>query len=133
MKFLGIDFGVPLSAKEYMRRVRAADPRLQPKERAELIREVIIDRDTRALAAIPGSVVYFVQATEGGPVKIGVTTDLSRRLKALQTAQAEPLRVLRWVPGNEAIEAYYHRVFGHLRIQGEWFRFEGDLAGYLDV
>ena len=80
-----------------------------------------------------GPWVYFIQEGHDGPVKIGSSSAPWRRRTALQTGAAKRLYVRRLVPGGVKIEAHYHRIFAHLRIRGgEWFRCEGDLAGYLD-
>lgn len=77
--------------------------------------------------------VYFVQEGHDGPIKIGSSSAPWRRRTALQTGAARRLYMRRLVPGGVKVEAHYHRIFAHLRIKGgEWFRCEGDLAGYLD-
>lgn len=68
------------------------------------------------------SVVYFVQAGDAGPIKIGTTDDLRTRVAALQTAHYEELRLLGTIPGGPAIERVWHGRFGEERIRGEWFR-----------
>ena len=65
--------------------------------------------------------VYFVQAGEGGPIKIGWSQDVAQRIAGLQTAQAEPLRLLGTLPGTRLDEARVHRVLDHHRLRGEWF------------
>jgi hypothetical protein len=69
--------------------------------------------------------VYFVQSA-GTSVKIGWSSDPVRRLKALATANATPLRLLGTFPGSKRIERFLHRKCAHLRAsQGrlgrEWF------------
>ncbi len=71
--------------------------------------------------------VYFVQAGDpdadgGAAIKIGFTTDLDRRLRQLQTAHPEPLKIIERVIGTRAIEAFFHRLLRPQRIQGEWYR-----------
>lgn len=132
--FLGIDISAPLSREEFARRVRDADPRRKDRQGHQRLREIVArSRPTPSfdLSDVPNSVVYFVQGHEGGPVKIGVTSDIDKRLKALQTGHPDFLRLLRWVPGDAVTEASFHARFASLRMTGEWFRFEGDLAQYL--
>jgi len=71
--------------------------------------------------------VYLVQAGEGGPVKIGVASDVAARLGDLQTAHYEELRLVRCIDGGRAHEQWLHRRFDHLRIRGEWFRFDPEM------
>jgi DNA-binding XRE family transcriptional regulator len=68
--------------------------------------------------------VYFAQAGEDGPVKIGHATDPTARVAMLQTAHYEPLRIARVIKGTSAVEKWFHRHFRHLHIRGEWFAFD---------
>lgn len=74
------------------------------------------------------TMIYAIQAGLTGPVKIGQTTGpVWRRLKTLQTANAEKLHGLaawRALPGEEA---FLHLAFDRYRLHGEWFRPEPDL------
>lgn len=69
------------------------------------------------------SVVYAVAA--GHMVKIGYTTDLTRRMKEIQSAS--PLRIdcLGTAPGGRPLEAALHRQFTGARRHGEWFEMTG--------
>jgi len=71
--------------------------------------------------------VYFVQAGDptadgSAAIKIGFTTDLDQRLRQLQTAHPEPLKIVERVIGTQAIEAFLHRLLRSQRIRGEWYR-----------
>ena len=128
--FLGIDLSAPLSSKEFVRRVREAEA-LNPRPD---VRRKAAEMEVEVIELPPvRSVVYFIQAASGGPVKIGVTTDLGARLSGLQTAHPEQLRVLHSTPGDATDEAYFHARFAHLRLRGEWFRHEGTLSAYLET
>jgi hypothetical protein len=70
--------------------------------------------------------LYFIRA--GDYLKIGVTTDLDRRLLALRTASPLPLVVKAVRPGTVREERAWHQRFAHLRVQGEWFRWTPELA-----
>lgn len=77
--------------------------------------------------------VYFVKAAEEGSlVKIGTTTNLGLRLKALQAYEKERLRVIGTIDGDRSTESFIHGVFAQYREAGEWFRYEGDLKRYLE-
>lgn len=65
--------------------------------------------------------VYFIQAGEGGPIKIGTTTNLPLRIKKLQQAQAEKLVMLALRKGGVITERKYHAKFKAFRKRGEWF------------
>jgi hypothetical protein len=79
------------------------------------------DADPAWLRPKRSKVVTYVvlRGASGGPVKIGRTRDLGGRLSSLQTASAEPLRVLVTVPGD--IERELHDACAAYRTSGEWF------------
>lgn len=68
------------------------------------------------------SFVYFIQQGRAGPIKIGRSRDPIRRLRQLQTAHSEPLRLLHAEPGDPQDETQAHELFAEARIAGEWFR-----------
>lgn len=75
--------------------------------------------------------VYFAQALDGGPIKIGYATDPSSRLSRLQTSSPAPLRLIRSLPGERETEAALHRRFAHLRVHREWFRADDELIRFI--
>lgn len=70
---------------------------------------------------LPFEHVYFIQAGENGPIKIGHTVDVRARLKNLQTAHYETLGVIAWWAGTRDDEAAAHAALATHRIRGEWF------------
>ena len=69
----------------------------------------VIGDDRRSRA-----VVYFVRF--GSRIKIGTTTDLSRRLTEIPHDE-----VLCVVPGGADVERRHHEDFARWRLTGEWF------------
>lgn len=67
-------------------------------------------------------VVYFAQAGAGGPVKIGIATELPHRLHAIQVANASKIVLLGAVTATAQVEHWLHQAFCDDRIRGEWFR-----------
>lgn len=70
--------------------------------------------------------VYFIQPRSGGLIKIGVTSDIDRRLKELQTGQAAELRVVHKIVFDkraiaERVEQLLHSRYAQYRSNGEWF------------
>lgn len=66
--------------------------------------------------------VYFIQADQGGPIKIGFTSDdPQKRLSQLQTGNAARLRLLGSIKGDIAREKDFHDSLAEWRLQGEWF------------
>lgn len=87
--------------------------------------------------------VYFIQAGgERRPVKIGRTSNVARRLTALQTCCPDSLTVLFSIKCGEyrpvsasQLEAKLHRAFSDLRIRpdGEWFQWHEDIAAAIET
>jgi hypothetical protein len=66
--------------------------------------------------------VYFIQAGDGGPIKIGHATNVRRRVAALRTACPAEILALGYIDGDEKDEQALHRQFNGDRVRGEWFR-----------
>jgi Meiotically Up-regulated Gene 113 (MUG113) protein len=70
--------------------------------------------------------VYFIQMGNHGPIKIGHTRNIDRRLAMLQSANPEPLTVRLILEGGRPEEKSLHAKFRADRIGGEaggeWFR-----------
>ncbi len=62
---------------------------------------------------------YFVQAGNGGPIKIGSTRNLPVRLRTLCAMSPVPLKLLGVMKGNA--EDQCHLQLGAFRLHGEWF------------
>lgn len=78
----------------------------------------------------PVSFVYVIQGDEGGPIKVGVTTDALARIASLQTGNPQELRLLHIVPGGYDLEAEFHRRLVGCKLRGEWFA-GPEVAGFL--
>lgn len=76
-------------------------------------------------------VVYFAQSGDQGPIKIGWSQDVERRILELQTANAHRLHLLGTIPGRLEDEMKTHARFAHLRMEGEWFRNDPEIHTYL--
>ena len=75
--------------------------------------------------------VYFIQAGDGGPVKIGYTGgDISHRLREIQNCNATECSVLRVVGGGKATEREIQKFFSPLNIRGEWFKFSIEMLRF---
>lgn len=79
-----------------------------------------------------GDNIYFVQAFSGGPIKIGRTSNVKKRLQTLQVSCPIALRLLHVIPGVDAsLEQKLHKRFGAYRLHGEWFDNTSELMGYI--
>jgi hypothetical protein len=77
------------------------------------------------------SVVYFIQDTGSMLIKIGQTTDVKRRLSALQGGNANTLIVLGTVIGGQATERALHEQFKANHVVREWYRPHPDLMAFI--
>jgi DNA repair exonuclease SbcCD ATPase subunit len=68
--------------------------------------------------------IYFIQQGLRGPIKIGLTSDISlhKRLGDLSTGNPYCLRKVGSMKGGMGEEKKLHRKFGMDRMQGEWFK-----------
>jgi hypothetical protein len=81
----------------------------------------------------PGDLVYFVQDTASGYVKIGFTSKpIEQRLRLLQTGNPNPLAILALAPGAPVEEHRLHRRFDSDRYRREWFKPSPALLDYID-
>jgi Meiotically up-regulated gene 113 len=65
--------------------------------------------------------VYFIQQGKDGPIKIGSTTNITKRLKELQQANPNTLHIMHTTTGGQNLERHLHKIFSKYRIIGEWF------------
>jgi len=86
---------------------------LEWSERAEVIFQQIKEMERDHL--------YVVQASGGGPVKVGRSVRPCVRLRQLQTASPVRLRLIRVHLNSGHREHLMHRMLAPLHIAGEWF------------
>lgn len=81
-----------------------------------------------------GAWVYYVLSNDQY-VKIGSAKNPISRLAGLQTSSPYKLRILYIEPDRKsrAVERARHREFAALRVNGEWFKYEGALKAFLFV
>lgn len=72
--------------------------------------------------------VYLIRQGLTGPVKIGLATDVVKRLRQLQTNQPITLHILRVLDGERALEKILHEKYELQRLSGEWFSFSEDMT-----
>lgn len=67
--------------------------------------------------------VYFIQAGDNGPVKVGWARDVSHRLRDHQIGNPYDLSVIATVMASRrALEGEFHRALRGYHMRGEWFR-----------
>jgi hypothetical protein len=89
----------------------------------------IASRPSRAQLKDGLGYIYFVAS--GDFVKIGFTTLLPARLEVLSAGTPGGVELLRYEIGRIELEAEHHRRFEAYRVNGEWFKLEGELLAYL--
>ncbi len=76
--------------------------------------------------------IYFMQAIEGGPVKIGHSKDVDARRAQLEAHYRKPLALLGTRKGGRLEEREIHQRFAHLRFgKTEQFRPAADLMEFI--
>lgn len=76
--------------------------------------------------------IYFILDERANNVKIGYSHEPENRLRQLQTGSPSKLIMLAVIPGTITEERALHLMFHEYREVGEWFRYEGSLAVYID-
>lgn len=76
--------------------------------------------------------IYFIRDTSSDFVKIGYSYEPENRLKQLQTGSVARLEIIVVIPGDMTEEKALHKKFIDYRVRGEWYRYEGALAVYID-
>jgi hypothetical protein len=89
------------------------------------------ERTPHVVTTVSSTVVYFI-ADEDGYVKIGTAWSAASRLRDLQTASRQQLRILATMQGGHAEEAALHRRFASARLRGEWFQPVGELLQFIE-
>lgn len=69
-----------------------------------------------------GPVVYFIQAGEGGFIKVGWSANVKMRMAGLQTGRPEELHLLLAFTGTRVEEGRLHARLAPYRVRGEWFK-----------
>jgi hypothetical protein len=65
--------------------------------------------------------LYFIRNPLVGYIKIGISSNVPQRLKALEFSCGMSLELLRVIPNQGIAESCLHDLFAESRIKGEWF------------
>ena len=74
---------------------------------------------------------YIYALTDGQNIKIGITINIKRRIKQLQTGNSNKLYLLGYFVGDRKEEFYIHTHFQ--RITLEWMKATNELLEYLNL
>ncbi|MBZ9894213.1 GIY-YIG nuclease family protein [Mesorhizobium sp. BR1-1-6] len=76
--------------------------------------------------------VYFIKPVGmAGPVKIGCTIDVNKRLSEMQKSSPLPLELAAFVPGGLGLERKLHAYFQRQHSHGEWFHWSFELTALI--
>lgn len=72
--------------------------------------------------------VYLVMGKDNDIVKIGIASNLIKRLSSLNTGSPEELRIFDFIKCDNPrkIESELHQRYSNNRIKGEWFNIENE-------
>ena len=65
-----------------------------------------------------------MQNVETKDLKIGISNDSCRRQKELQNTSGRQIEILYVIPQKSNLELTLHEKFSHLRLMGEWFKYD---------
>jgi hypothetical protein len=86
----------------------------------------------RTLKQKPGFVYFVRMEADPYPIKIGYATSIQRRLNNLRCSCPYELTLIHFQPGSPKDEKAFHEAFDYLRLRGEWFTNDGELADFLE-
>lgn len=86
--------------------------------------------DLKITRDLSGGAVYVVGFNQY--IKIGFSRNLLKRIAKIQEYSPEKLTVHAKFPGSIRDEILLHRRFQEYRLNGEWFRHEGELKTWIE-
>jgi hypothetical protein len=101
--------------------------------------EYIIIKDNEVMSNMVNNIletqerfVYFIQNESNQEIKIGVTSNIEKRMNDISRVIKAPVKLLKLIKGNEVTEKELHNKFSQYRIHGEWFAPSKELIKYID-
>lgn len=76
--------------------------------------------------------VYFIQAGDNGPIKIGFGKNPEARRTGHQTSNHAQLRIVGLLPGDQGVESDLHDFYAREHIRGEWFEPSFRMLAFLE-
>ncbi len=74
--------------------------------------------------------IYFIRSYNQF-IKIGTSTNVNGRLKKLQTGSPIKFKVQAILDGDYKTESGLHKMFKHIRYNGEWFKYTDELKWFI--
>lgn len=86
----------------------------------------------RPIAAGAGTIYFITCEAPDYPIKIGIATNLGKRLRGIQIGSPFRIVLLAQMPGSYFDERLLHGQFKELHLRGEWFRRGDALMQFID-
>lgn len=93
--------------------------------------DLLLKKHRKSQTERRGDCLYFIQARTTGRIKIGRSVNPKRRLRALQTGNANELKLIASLEGLGWRERDLHETLREWRVSGEWFDY--DCVGSIPV
>ncbi|MFW8602511.1 GIY-YIG nuclease family protein [Desulfobacterota bacterium M19] len=77
--------------------------------------------------------IYVIEEGTNGPLKIGTTVDIEKRIKTLQAGNSKQLNVIMTFEGGPSLENKIHKALDKHRVPGtkEWFYRVDEVFSYI--
>ena len=75
--------------------------------------------------------VYFIQAGNNGPIKIGVSSVPQMHLDRLQQGNHEELRLIAEIPGERSLEQKVQADLKAFELERKWFHATDEVLDYI--
>lgn len=105
--------------------------RLSDFDRSRLDFDQRLERLYAAKRVHVSSKVYFLKESGVGAIKIGTSTNVDARMRAISSCTAHTLVLLATIDGGYEVESLVLELFRHARIRSEWFRPVPELLAYI--
>ena len=76
--------------------------------------------------------IYFFGEVDGGPIKIGFSSNFECRLRDIHALNCRPLILLASFDGHQSDEKRLHRRFERHKLHGEWFGAHPEILAEID-
>jgi hypothetical protein len=77
--------------------------------------------------------IYFIQAVDGGPIKIGFTDkNIKTRLSIIQVGNPRELQIIGLIDNDVYSEEVLHNQFNKYLIRGEWFEPASEILKFIE-
>jgi T5orf172 domain len=87
----------------------------------------------RKLRKVRMGYVYFIENSLEDAIKIGFSSNVTKRLKTLQVSSSSKLVLLKKIRGSSNKEKELHQKFLPIRLSGEWFARTPEIISFIEA